>query len=34
MQIWRSRFHDMKAKNFQKLIAAMGFGTVTHYVWR
>ena len=34
MQIWRSRFHDVKAKNLQKLIAVMGFESVAHYVWR
>ena len=34
MQIWKGRFYDIKAENFGKLIAVMGFGEVAHYVWR
>ena len=34
MTIWKNRFSDCKAKKFQNLITAMGFGRVSHYVWR
>ena len=34
MMIWKSRFYDIKKHEFQKLVTAMGFGSVVHYVWR
>ena len=34
LMVWRSRFKDVKKKNFNLLTTAMGFGPVKHYCWR
>ena len=34
MTIWKARFSQIKAHDFQHLITALGFGRVAHYVWR
>ena len=34
MEIWSTRFYDIKQHDFQPLITSIGFGRVSHYVWR
>lgn len=34
LDIWNERFASAKRSGFSPLISAMGFGKVSHYIWR